>query len=200
MRAQPFLQTLQRRYTPTTARRLASTEVIRGGWEVWFQVEIALVFADYESRVCVREERFPSGSPAAPYIHVPSQTGQAATTTSQKNSAAKCDFFMTRAGGGDPTFVELKCIIPDRKNPIKDAWDRFRDDVNKLERIEKVNPAINGIAALATYGEWDATPDLPGSAEKYAYVWDPHRDEVVPMDKVQKYAPSRFFVVATTIK
>lgn len=200
MRAQSFLQFLSANYNPAQAANLAQNVDIRGGWEVWLQIEIALTFVNQGgNRVCDREAYYPSGqlpnrwignNPAAPpeYIAV-------------ANPGIRCDFHLHRpAGGGlqDDTYVELKCINPNAVNPLNDAWLRYSNDINKIRDIAVVNPNLPGIAVLATYGHFNA-PLPMFLAGVSAYVWDPTNNLVTTMNNVTQGGPDRFFMVAASV-
>lgn len=201
MRAQPFLQFLQNNYNPAQAANLANNVNVRGGWEVWLQIEIALTFVNQGgNRICDREAPYPSGLggvnpwignnpvPPPPYIPVP-------------NPGIRCDFHLHHPAGvglQDDTYVELKCINPNVANPLIDAWNRFGNDINKIQNVAVINPNLNGIAVLATYGQFNA-PLPPFAGGVYAYVWDPANNAVTTMNNVTQGGANRFFMVAASV-
>lgn len=179
MRAQPFLNFLAQNYNSTRAANLANNQNIRGGWEAWLQVEIGLTFVNQGGQqICNREVAYPFGY------------------------AARCDFHLHRPGGNnqqqDDTYVELKCINPNALNPVQDAWIRFDNDINKIRQIALINPLVNGIALLATYGQFNA-PLPQFAAGINAYVWDPNNNNnVSTIATVIQGGANRFFMVAVS--
>jgi hypothetical protein len=200
MRAQPFLQFLRDNYDPTQAANLAQNVNIRGGWEVWLQIEIALTFVNLGgNRICDREAPYPSGqvanpwignNPAAPPAYIP-----------VANPGIRCDFHLHHPAGiglQDDTYVELKCINPNAVNPLNDAWQRYNDDIDKIRNIEAINPILPGIAVLATYGQFNGPlPQFPHGVN--AYVWDPTNNVVTTMNNVTQGGANRFFMVAASV-
>ncbi len=201
MRAQTFLRFLNDNYDHRRAANLATNTNIRGGWEIWLQVEIAYTFVNIGgSRACAREIPYPSGNNNNRYISYDSRRMQNPARLEQNgNSAARCDFYLSRRlqndrGIADDTYVELKCINPNTNNPLDDAWNRFYSDINKIQAISGVNNQINGVALLATYGTFAI---LPGDTRN-KYVWDPTNNAVTRMTDVNRGNQRRFFIVAAS--
>jgi len=214
MRAKPFLQYLQAYYNPQTAAFLADTPDIRGGWEVWLQVEIARTFVSLNQNwICERELSYPSGNLFNPYLTYDADDDLAPVgTTSNARYAARCDFFLYRKESisiADETYIELKCINPSVQYPHRDAWTRFKKDVIKIQALQKANKQLNCIALLATSGVFtlDAVGgENPGLAwfwnqdeGRVAYVWDPTQNAVTTLQNVALDGSGRFFIVAVAI-
>ncbi len=199
MRAQPLLNFLRQNYNPAVAANLANNPNINGGWEVWLQVEIALAFVNQGGqRVCVREEPYPSGQLPNRWV---TYLAPNAGTSANAAQAARCDFYLHRPALPnqqlDDTYVELKCINPNAANPLADAWNRFNADITKIRAIGQVNPLLNGIALLATYGTFTVPlPQFNGGVT--AYVWDPANNVVTTMAGVALNGANRFFIVAVS--
>jgi hypothetical protein len=201
MRAQPFLNFLAQNYNSTRAANLANNQNIRGGWEAWLQVEIGLIFVNQGGQqICDREVAYPSGQIANPWIGY-NPLNQQATPTPNQNQAARCDFYLHRPGGNnqqqDDTYVELKCINPNALNPLQDAWTRFDNDIRKIRAIAQINLLVNGIALLATYGQFNA-PLPQFAAGINAYVLDPNNNNVSTIATVIQGGANRFFMVAVS--
>lgn len=201
MRAQPFLQFLQANYDPANAANLANNNNIRGGWEPWFQVEIALTFVNQGgNRICTREDSYPSGQ-AAPHIWIGNNPAPPPAYVAVTAPGIRCDFHLHRpAGAGlqDDTYVELKCINPNVGNPWADSWNRYGNDIVKLQNILALNNNINAIAVLATFGQFNAPlPQFPVGIN--AYVWDPTNNAVTTMNNVAQGGANRFFIVAASV-
>lgn len=203
MRTQTFLENLGTRYNANEAQRLASLPGIHGGWEVWLQIEIAKTFMDIDSTVSFyREQPYSNSLNAnAPWISYNKQT-KIATYTANRNSASKCDFFMVHSGGRDQTYLELKCINPNNNNPLNDAWTRYNQDIDKIIGINTLDPNINGIALLATYGTFPSIPNFPPNMN--VYVWDPYegtgRGGVSSLANVKLNGNPRFFIVGCSVQ
>ena len=201
MRAQTFLRFLNDHYDHTRAASLATNTNIRGGWEIWLQVEIAYTFVNLGgSRLCDREIPYPSGNNNNRYISYDSRRMlNQARVEPNGNSAARCDFYLSRRlqndiGIMDDTYVELKCINPNTNNPLNDAWSRFYSDINKIDAISGVNNQINGVALLATFGTFNVLPEDTTNQ----YVWDPTNNAVTTMINVNRGNQRRFFIVAAS--
>lgn len=200
MRSHNFLVFLQNNYNHERAANLANNRNIRGGWEVWLQVEIALAFVNQEegTRICQREEPYPAEIENQ-WITYSNQTG-VAQVTSHRNQAARCDFCLCRHnphGQMDYTYVELKCINPNAPNPLQDAWERFDSDIRKVQAIRQLNLQVPWIALLVTYGQFN--PPLPQfSAGINARVWDPNNNNVSRIENVIQGGPDRLFIVAAS--
>lgn len=200
MRAQPFLQFLRANYVNwPTAAALSNNSNIRGGWEGWLQVEIARTFVNLGGgRICEREVQYPSGHDA-PNQYIRSNLG---VYQAGPAPGIRCDFYLHHPEGGqqDDTYLELKCIIPIAFHPaaVDDAWFRFRGDITKIRNISDVNNSINGIAVLASFGQFNAPlPHFPFGVN--AYVWDPGNNVVRTMNNVIQGGPDRFFIIAASV-
>jgi hypothetical protein len=196
MRAQELLNFLNRKYNPPeTASYLASHDDIRGGWEVWLQVEIALRICIEDKQICTREQ---------PYRD-PNQGGYFrldGTNTPNQAHAARCDFHLARREGpADEIYVELKCINQGTGDPLGDAWNRYRADITKLKTIAGASgqSALPSIALLGTFGTFTRN-DIIGIAQRFTlqdlYVWDPHNNKVTGLENVAQGGGERFFMVA----
>jgi hypothetical protein len=124
---QQFLEGL-RTYNFEKAVKLAIADNIVGGWEVWFQVELAMHLCAtlVPPTQIIREMAYP-------------------------DHAARCDFYVEYGGGRDPTYIELKCQIPQRPDPIGDALSRFESDIIKQRAYTS---KVAGFCLLATCGQW----------------------------------------------
>lgn len=204
MRAQTLLQFLAQNYRNTAAANLANNQNIRGGWEIWLQVEIALTFVTLGGQgTCEREIAYPSGQQNTPYIAY--NPGYNPPAWAVPNPSARCDFYLHRSNGTaqqDDTYIELKCVNPNAYNiyridPITDAWNRFKQDIAKIQAIGQVNGLINGIALLATFQQFNQPlPQFPTALT--AYIWDPTNNKVSTVAEVKQGAPNRFFMVAVS--
>ncbi|MEG3972255.1 hypothetical protein QUA00_32225 [Microcoleus sp. T2B6] len=202
MRAQQFLENLNKFYNPGRAARLAeNNQYIRGGWEVWLQVEIAQAYAiNYPGQTCEREAPYP-GLQANQWIAF-NKTLSTASAVQNRNQAARSDFFLYRQGmlaAADETHIELKCINNSNPNinALTDAWNRFYADITKIREIKRINETINAIALLATYGTFSPPlPVIPYGGN--AYVWDPGNNQVTVLKEVQQNGDQRFFLVAAS--
>lgn len=94
MRSQEFLEWMKG-YNCEKARTISTWAQLRGGWEVWLQVEIASHMATSANFLGFEREI------AYPGV------------------GDKCDFKITMRGAaqGDVTYVELKCINPNTASP-----------------------------------------------------------------------------------
>lgn len=202
MRTQAFLENLGGHYQANEAQKLASLPGIHGGWEVWLQIEIAKTFIAIDNTVSFyREQPFSNQfNINAPWIAYNNQT-KIASYTANRNSASKSDFFMTHAGGRDNTYLELKCINPNANNPVNDAWSRYRNDIDKITGITRLDQSINGIALLATYGTFPSIPIF--SPNSSVYVWDPYEGNgingVSKMTDVKLNGNPRLFLVGCSV-
>ena len=203
MRTQAFLENLGARYNANEAQRLSSLPGIHGGWEVWLQIEIAKTFMNIDSTVSFYRE-YPYSNQAhanAPWISYNRATKRASYTSSRK-SASKCDFFMVHSGGRDQTYLELKCINPNKvSGPNADAWKRYNDDMDKIVGVTNLDPNINGIALLATYGTFPSIPIFPPNMN--VYIWDPYegigKHGVSSLKNVKLNGNPRFFLVGCAV-
>ncbi len=108
MRVQQFLEAMSG-YNFQTAEFLASQPKVNGGWEVWFQVEMAMYLIDAlgeDDIVFSREEYYPG-------------------------SVDRCDFYVEYNSGRDQTYIELKCQNPFARNPVNDVFTRLMSDIRK---------------------------------------------------------------------
>jgi hypothetical protein len=202
-----------------TASKLAQNTELNGGWEVWLQVEIALAFImDKANNVeCERESPYLTGNEEAPWIE------SSYCATPYRENAIKCDFLMRRTGNTGPqglTYIELKCMNPKpdpkkkksdnelRLEAKKDAWERFKKDINKIQGIysNKENCSyekkvkIAAFALLAMYGSLEDESQESNSIHGVTtYVWDPSNKDVQPITKVQDKTTPRFFLVAAFV-
>ncbi len=202
MRTQTFLEILGANYIVAEAQKLSSIPGINGGWEVWLQVEIAKTFVALDNTWSFNREQ-PYQNPLngpAPWIAYNRQT-KIASYSRNRNSASKSDFSMLHAGNRDLTYLELKCINPNTNSASNDAWNRYRDDLNKIIGITKLDQSINGIALLATYGTFPSIPNFDPNLT--VYVWDPYegtgRNGVSTMSDVKLNGNSRFFLVGCSV-
>lgn len=145
-------------YDYSEAFKLASQSLIKGGWEVWLQVEWAKHLATRAGMsICniQREENYP-------------------------NSREKCDFLIWYTYGAtlehDATYVELKCTNMFNKKTIAeaqtDALNRFASDIEKV--ADKTDPAL---CILVYYGDI-------GAAQ--GYFSDRPLSEIHVLEYVQK--------------
>jgi hypothetical protein len=172
MRAKEFLMKLKS-YLPQQvldkASQMSQNRSIKGGWEVWFQVEIAIAFLENNSTYKMeREVVYP-------------------------NSNKKCDFCLYRDSKAqqDKIYLELKCINSggNAGDPFKDAQRRFEQDIDKIKNIMETNPNLNIIAFLATYGT--NFKDLLESLEKLRtqfniYIWDTSDKKLITVQDERK--------------
>lgn len=208
MRAQNFLQTILDGYNINQsinlprAATLAQSQSIRGGWEVWLQLEIAHCFLQSVGNwLCERERAYPA-TQANTYLT------PAGGLTNTLNSAAKCDFYLRRTQGiSDDTHVELKCISQTSANPIADAWNRFGQDVLKQQTLKGANATLNGISVLATFGTFQQA-DVAGpnpalgwcwAGNRSAYALDPANNRVSTLQNVMQGGGARLFLVAVSV-
>ena len=131
MRSQAFLDRMSN-YNFGKAKAIANWHDLRGGWEVWMQVEIAAHMSTFQGFQRLERE--------VPYPAPPAQGGE------------RCDFkiVMTERLQTDDTYIELKCINPNTANPLADIDRRFRDDFAKIERLRSANYSC--FALCAVYG------------------------------------------------
>lgn len=205
MRSQEFLRFLSRNYPdPGRICWLADNQrKIRGGWEAWLQVEIAITFVSYsDGWECEREAGYPSGDLNNPWLSYDRQAG-IATTVRHLNHASRCDFYLHRSAAQDrprdDTYFELKCMNLNAHDPVRDAWERFNSDIYKIEAVTQTNRLINGIALLASYGSFAEGVPRPGPNMR-AYVWDPtDQNNVSLLANVNRDPTDRFFMVAVSL-
>jgi hypothetical protein len=130
MRIEPFLRGLVY-YDFSGAKQLSTSTNIFGGWEGWFQVELArYLFSKLAADhiVIVREVSYPG-------------------------SRFRCDFcFGYGEEMRDITYVELKCQLPGTPDPVANALLRFQADIDK-QRV--FLPTTVGFCLLATRGPWE---------------------------------------------
>lgn len=217
MRAQNFLNTLLAAHGANAANlnlaraaTLAQNANLRGGWEVWLQVEIAQCLMTYQANwACVREAPYPSFNNALnPYLTYGAGVG--AGVTANANAAARCDFFLRRAvpnAIADDTYLELKVISAAAANPLNDAWGRFAADINKQAALAGLNNTLNCISLLATFGTFnpgDVAGPNPSLAwcwagGRSAYVFDPTNAAVTTLQNVSQGGGNRLFLVAVSV-
>jgi hypothetical protein len=119
-------------YDFSKAAGLAVSEKITGGWEVWFQVELAMqLLCRFGLATSIKRE--------IPY----------------PDAATRCDFYIEYGGGRNPTYVELKCQLPGRGDTINNVLGRFKADIEK----QKQYPEIAGFCFMASSGPW-ADPNI----------------------------------------
>ncbi|MDR1219348.1 MAG: hypothetical protein LBK73_07050 [Treponema sp.] len=127
MRIQQFFEAIED-YNFSRAAELAVSEKIVGGWEAWFQVELAMHLVEkFQGNVSISREM------------------------SYPDKSARCDFYIEYGGGRDPTYVELKCQLPGRGDAINNALFRFEADITK----QKGYPEIAGFCFMASCGPWN---------------------------------------------
>ncbi len=95
------------------AQDLASRPFMKGGWEVWFQVEFAAFMKQNDARFQMEREVTYPGSPN------------------------RCDFLIWYGDadyhrGEDLTYIELKCINQMNRNPRQSALADYRKDLTKV--------------------------------------------------------------------
>jgi hypothetical protein len=168
MRIEPFLNYLKG-YDFSRAASLATTSRIVGGWEAWFQVELAdrvisALEAEGMAAMVVRETFYP-------------------------DMRRRCDLCFGRpAPGGfhDTTYVELKCQLPGTVDPIADALRRFQIDINK-QRVSY--PDESGFCLLACCGPLtdahiSTLAEIHGqSLSAFVLIADPSGVAVKPLEK-----------------
>jgi hypothetical protein len=118
-------------YDFSGAKELSTSTNIFGGWEGWFQVELArYLFSKLAANdiVIAREVSYPG-------------------------SRFRCDFcFGYGEEMRDITYVELKCQLPGTPDPAANALLRFQADIDKQRTFL---PTTVGFCLLATRGPWD---------------------------------------------
>ncbi|MDQ2104619.1 hypothetical protein [Azospirillum isscasi] len=212
MRCQQLLNTIQGCINNGTtngprATVFAQNANIRGGWEVWLQLEIAHGFLTVAGNwTCERERPYPSTNAGNPYLTY-AAGGPAWGVTNNINAAARADFYLHRnAGVADDAYIELKCISPTNANPIQDAWNRFQADIVKQQTLRGGNAGLNCISVLATFGTFQAAdvaganPDLGWfwAGGRTAYVYDVANNQVSTLQNVAQGGAPRLFLVAVS--
>ncbi|MCB8836507.1 hypothetical protein [Aurantimonas sp. VKM B-3413] len=214
MRVQPFLTTILQAYQDNPryidldkASYFASTVQLRGGWEVWLQLEIASVFmqASQGSQTCDREYPYPAQGGG--YLAYNAANG-AVTVVPNANAASRCDFFLHRtAGMADDTYLELKCILAAGPDPLNNAWNRFHADVAKQQALQNANGGLNCISLLATFGTF-TDPQVKGPSPSLGYFWSGGRTAyvidlanlaVTTLANVATGGAARFFLVGVSV-
>jgi hypothetical protein len=128
MRIEEFLKDISN-YDFANAAKLTVSSEISGGWEVWFQVELALYLVSKfgENNIeIIREKPYPT-------------------------RGGRCDFYIEYGTAGrDETYIELKCQLPGGGDRIQEALERFSEDIDK----QKDHPDVVGFCLLASHGPW----------------------------------------------
>ncbi len=163
MRAQAFLNWLYANYNPQQAAAIASNQELRGGWEVWLQVEIGMAYINAGiTHSCAREVQYPQ-------------------------SLQRCDFFMHDTyGGGDDTYLELEM----HQQPGRQSRSGCVDALQRRHRQDHEHPHSRTTTSRASPcwrcgGTVDPTNDnnqgggMNGhplnwywSGNRRAYIWD----------------------------
>ncbi|MEM7549598.1 MAG: hypothetical protein AAF363_07985 [Bacteroidota bacterium] len=149
-----------------------------GGWEVWLQCNIGYAFSLYDAVTQLqREICYPSGNAANPYLNFKKNANPQVTLVSNQNSASRCDFLIKKPdiGVSDDTYIELKCQNSNRT--VQEAWNRFAEDIVKVEELTKANNTLNCISLLCTYEQFDQNQmarliDLFDSGTRSSFVLD----------------------------
>jgi len=136
MRITSFLHMFEHYCFQRALNVITDARVNHGGWERWFQVEIALTVIEKGGAIAFNRE-----------IQYP-------------NDASICDFCLSSNYRGH-FFYELKCIGNihiNLENAQIDAITRFRSDIDKIISIRAIagNEELAGSALLVYYGT-DAT-------------------------------------------
>jgi hypothetical protein len=130
MRIEPFLKGLKF-YDFSGAKALSTSTNIFGGWEGWFQVELARYLFSRLAALDIRIFR----------------------EVSYPHSGLRCDFcFGYGEEMRDITYVELKCQLPGVGDPIANALHRFQADIDKQRAFPSETV---GFCLLATRGPWE---------------------------------------------
>ncbi|CAO3373066.1 hypothetical protein [Azospirillum argentinense] len=213
MRCQQLLTTIQgciANGTTNGARAavFAQNVNIRGGWEVWLQLEIAHGFLNIAGNwTCDREWPYPSTNAAAPFLTY-TAAGPAWGTTANPVAAARADFYLRRTVGmADDVYIELKCINPTHATPLQDAWNRFHGDVVKQQTLRGGNAGLNYVSILATFGAFQAA-DVAGpnpnlgwywAGGRTAYAYDVANNQITTLANVAQGGAPRLFLVAVSV-
>ncbi|QCO14706.1 hypothetical protein D3869_05415 [Azospirillum brasilense] len=213
MRCQQLLNTIQgciANGTTNGARAavFGQNANIRGGWEVWLQLEIAHGFLTIGGNwTCDREWPYPSTNAGAPFLTY-AAAGPAWGTTANPVAAARADFYLRRAAiPADDVYIELKCINPTHATPLQDAWNRFNADVVKQQTLRGGNAGLNYVSLLASFGTFQAG-DVAGpnpalgwywGGGRSAYVYDMVNNQVSTLANVAQGGAPRLFLVAVSV-
>lgn len=215
MRCQQLLTTIEDAFNHgyinlERASVFARNDRIRGGWEVWLQLEIAHAFLHADGNwTCEREQPYPSTSQRRQFLTYSAVAGVAGTAT-KRNAAARADFFLHRTQGmADEAYIELKCINATRNNAVLNAWGRFEADVVKQQILTASNGNLNCISVLATFGTFNQA-DINSLAwfmqgGRRAYVYDVFNNNynqnsrVTTLANVATGGLDRLFLVAVSV-
>lgn len=131
MRSQTFLDYM-RSYNFSKAKSISRWHDLRGGWEVWMQIEIAAHIASYPGFQRIEREVLYPLQPAL--------------------ARERCDFkiVVTNRMQTDDTYIELKCMNPSADRPLADINQRFSVDITKIERLR--SDKYSCFALCAVYG------------------------------------------------
>lgn len=115
MRWDKFWECIQG-YKFDTVIRLATEKIFKGGWEGWFQVELAKYLYDKGGNFEIyREEQY-------------------------YNTAKRSDFLIRYKGGRDPTYIELKCINPWNESDAQSkVLNQYANDITKALQEPTMN-------------------------------------------------------------
>jgi len=155
MRIQPFMSFLQSSLQldlNKTTYFLTDVDFV-GGWEVWLQCNIGFAGRNAVGRArMTREACYPSQF-GGQYLSYNILT-QAVAVTPNANAAARCDFLLENTVGlADSTYVELKCATSSESSV--NTWQRFANDLSKIQALTGANPNINAAALLAIHATLD---------------------------------------------
>lgn len=118
MRIEQFLEYVKQ-YDIQNLQDIICDKRLRGGWEVWLQVELAKHLLGIEELNNIQIER---------EVKYPSNLG-------------RCDLFISYNEGYDQTYIELKCQNVSAYNPVKDVFGRFQNDIAKQKSLSNTNIA-----------------------------------------------------------
>ncbi|WP_454018843.1 hypothetical protein [Azospirillum sp. Marseille-Q6669] len=217
MRCQQLLNTIQAEFNNGNinlqrADVFAQNANIRGGWEVWLQLEIAHGFLNIPGNwTCEREQPYPSTNGGNPFLSY-TAVGPAWGVSANRRAAARADFYLCRnAGIADDVYIELKCINQTHANPIHDAWGRFEADIIKQQTLRLGNAGLNYVSMLATFGIFQQA-DVGGgnptlgwfwAGGRTAYVYDVFNNQVnnqvTTLANVAQGGAPRLFLVAVSV-
>lgn len=118
MRIEQFLEYVKQ-YDIQYLQDIICDKRLRGGWEVWLQVELAKHLLGIEELNNIQIER----------------------EVTYPSNLRRCDLFISYNGGRDETYIELKCQNVSAYNPVKDVFGRFQNDIAKQKSLSNTNIA-----------------------------------------------------------
>lgn len=201
MRIQPFFNYLSNHLSFDLAKNqyFSTSPHFHGGWEVWLQCEIAAALKkDNVPFSLEREKPYSGRGNGNGKLMAYSDRSRTASWTNTANSAARADFFVQTANGRDPTHFELKCIYG-HSGP-QDGWRRFGNDIAKIEALNKLDPNLNAIAMLGTYGIFKQEDmadvfNIVGQNTSYVIDFGQAPPKVSTLKNVAQGGQDRFFLV-----